>query len=97
MIFLQNFKNFRLPIKSHLTATTRNLIELIPFNRISSQKITFPFSQINDVDFDTEPQMTEGAKAIVKCPIQLQKETPSGLVDTVCNSEVPDAHAGMCR
>ncbi|XP_036226338.2 E3 ubiquitin-protein ligase lubel isoform X1 [Bactrocera oleae] len=32
-----------------------------------------------------------------RCPIPLQKETPTGLVDTVCSGEVPDKHAGMCR
>lgn len=57
----------------------------------------FPFSQINNIDFDTEPPPNEGAKAIVKCPVQLQKETPSGLVDAVCSHDVPDGHGGLCR
>nr|XP_036226343.1 E3 ubiquitin-protein ligase lubel isoform X4 [Bactrocera oleae] len=34
---------------------------------------------------------------VPRCPIPLQKETPTGLVDTVCSGEVPDKHAGMCR
>lgn len=58
------------------------------------------FPQINSIDFDTEappPSNEGGAKAIVKCLVQLQKETPSGLVDAVCNNEVPDGHAGLCR
>ncbi|KAH8244390.1 hypothetical protein KR026_008332, partial [Drosophila bipectinata] len=56
------------------------------------------------VKFDTEPIQTKDessssskARAQARCPIPLQKETPQGLVDTVCNTEVPDKHAGMCR
>ncbi|KAH8251375.1 hypothetical protein KR032_010234 [Drosophila birchii] len=56
------------------------------------------------VQFDTEPlQMKDEsssssqARALARCPIPLQKETPQGLVDTVCNTDVPDKHAGMCR
>lgn len=60
--------------------------------------------QINNINFDTEstfsPTVTndDGAKSTtVRCPIQLQKETPSGLVDTVCNNDVAEGHAGLCR
>ncbi|KAL7738764.1 hypothetical protein ACLKA6_001167 [Drosophila palustris] len=56
------------------------------------------------VHFDTEPSemrdepsSSARARALAKCPIPLQKETPQGLVDTVCSSDVPDKHAGMCR
>ncbi|XP_034666336.1 E3 ubiquitin-protein ligase lubel isoform X2 [Drosophila subobscura] len=56
------------------------------------------------VTFDTEPVQIQDelsssttARAMARCPIPLQKETPQGLVDTVCNTEVPDKHAGMCR
>ncbi|XP_041448175.1 E3 ubiquitin-protein ligase lubel isoform X2 [Drosophila obscura] len=56
------------------------------------------------VQFDTEPVQVQDelsssitARAMARCPIPLQKETPQGLVDTVCNTEVPDKHAGMCR
>lgn len=61
--------------------------------------------QINNINFDTESQFPittaasdgggEGIK--LRCPIQLQKETPSGLVDTICNNDVIDGHAGLCR
>ncbi|XP_017857228.1 PREDICTED: uncharacterized protein LOC108609951 isoform X1 [Drosophila arizonae] len=58
----------------------------------------------HNVKFDTEPMeladepsSSSKARAQARCPIPLQKETPQGLVDTVCNSEVPDKHAGMCR
>ncbi|XP_062125239.1 E3 ubiquitin-protein ligase lubel isoform X7 [Drosophila sulfurigaster albostrigata] len=58
----------------------------------------------HNVPFDTEPlelqyeaSSSAKARALVRCPIPLQKETPQGLVDTVCNSDVPDKHAGMCR
>ncbi|XP_030381211.1 microtubule-associated protein futsch isoform X2 [Scaptodrosophila lebanonensis] len=57
-----------------------------------------------NVSFDTvaielrdEPSSSATARASARCPIPLQKETPQGLVDTVCNSEVPEKHAGMCR
>nr|NP_001260160.1 linear ubiquitin E3 ligase, isoform J [Drosophila melanogaster]AGB92696.1 linear ubiquitin E3 ligase, isoform J [Drosophila melanogaster] len=57
-----------------------------------------------NVKFDTEPMQIKDessssskARAQARCPIPLQKETPQGLVDTVCNTEVPDKHAGMCR
>lgn len=40
---------------------------------------------------------SEGAKAFVRCPVQLQRETPSGLVDVVCSNDVEDGHAGLCR
>jgi E3 Ubiquitin Ligase RBR C-terminal domain len=54
--------------------------------------------QINNIDFDTEASpASEGVKAHVKCPVQLQKETPSGLVDAVCSNEIQDGHAGLCR
>ncbi|SPP85699.1 uncharacterized protein LOC117587520 isoform X2 [Drosophila guanche] len=56
------------------------------------------------VTFDTEPVQVQDelsssttARAMARCPVPLQKETPQGLVDTVCNTEVPDKHAGMCR
>lgn len=32
-----------------------------------------------------------------KCRVQLQKETPAGFVDAVCNTAVVDGHAGLCR
>jgi E3 Ubiquitin Ligase RBR C-terminal domain len=70
------------------------------FSMSAQSKISFQFPfQINNIDFDTDsPTAGDGAKAaLLKCPIQLQKETPSGLVDTVCNNEVPDGHAGLCR
>lgn len=57
----------------------------------------------NQIPFDTAPmdaggsEQDDGAKAEPKCPIPIQKETPAGLVDTVCQTEVPDNHAGLCR
>ncbi|KAL9930414.1 linear Ubiquitin E3 ligase isoform 1-T3 [Glossina fuscipes fuscipes] len=33
----------------------------------------------------------------LRCPIPIQKETPTGLVDTKCNNDVPEKHGGMCR
>ncbi|XP_061402063.1 E3 ubiquitin-protein ligase lubel [Musca vetustissima] len=58
----------------------------------------------NGVDFEVDPIETNddsipgsSQKQPLLCPIPIQKETPNGLVDTKCNSDVPDKHAGMCR
>lgn len=32
-----------------------------------------------------------------KCPMQLQRETPEGLIDAVCGVEAPPGHGGLCR
>ncbi|XP_037828628.1 E3 ubiquitin-protein ligase lubel isoform X3 [Lucilia sericata] len=48
----------------------------------------------NSVD-DNEPSSSK--KKELLCPIPIQKETPTGLVDTRCNGDVPEKHAGMCR
>ncbi|KAJ8672719.1 hypothetical protein QAD02_003979 [Eretmocerus hayati] len=32
-----------------------------------------------------------------RCRVQLQKETPAGVIDATCNNDVPDGHAGLCR
>ncbi|XP_023290946.2 E3 ubiquitin-protein ligase lubel isoform X1 [Lucilia cuprina] len=48
----------------------------------------------NNVD-DNEPSSSK--KKELLCPIPIQKETPTGLVDTRCNGDVPEKHAGMCR
>lgn len=61
------------------------------------------FLQINNINFDTEPTTTttttndNQSKIPIKCPVALQKETPTGLVDTVCNGDVAVGHAGLCR
>ncbi|XP_068140616.1 E3 ubiquitin-protein ligase lubel isoform X2 [Drosophila tropicalis] len=62
---------------------------------LKEQKVKFDTEAKEDVK--NEPSSSRRARASAKCPIPLQKETPQGLVDTVCNSEVPDKHAGMCR
>lgn len=31
------------------------------------------------------------------CPIPIQKETPNGLVDTVCNGDIEEKSAGLCK
>lgn len=40
---------------------------------------------------------SDGAKALLKCPVPLQKETPGGLVDVICNGDVLDNYGGLCR
>ncbi|XP_076228824.1 linear Ubiquitin E3 ligase isoform X2 [Nomia melanderi] len=46
----------------------------------------------NGIEYDTE-----GPVGDRKCKVQLQKETPTGVVDAVCNSDVVEGHAGLCR
>ncbi|XP_076662189.1 linear Ubiquitin E3 ligase isoform X2 [Halictus rubicundus] len=46
----------------------------------------------NGIEYDTEGLVGER-----KCKVQLQKETPTGVVDAVCNSDVVEGHAGLCR
>ena len=56
----------------------------------------FLIYQENGIPFETEPRQdsTEGHK---KCAVQLQKETPLGLVDDFCGNEVEKGLAGLCR
>ncbi|KOC61772.1 E3 ubiquitin-protein ligase RNF31 [Habropoda laboriosa] len=46
----------------------------------------------NGIEYDTQ-----GLAGERKCKVQLQKETPTGVVDAVCNSDVVEGHAGLCR
>ncbi|XP_032592515.1 E3 ubiquitin-protein ligase lubel isoform X5 [Drosophila grimshawi] len=61
---------------------------------LKEHKVTF---DTEPIETDDEPSSASTARALSRCPIPLQKETPQGLVDTVCNSDVPEKHAGMCR
>ncbi|XP_059060385.1 E3 ubiquitin-protein ligase lubel [Achroia grisella] len=49
--------------------------------------------QMNNVTYETEAP--EGSTN--RCPIQLQRETPTGLVDGVCGNDVPPLHGGLCK
>lgn len=51
-------------------------------------------SQVHNIPYNTEK---EGAEEGGKCRVQLQRETPSGLLDTYCNEEVEKGHAGLCK
>ncbi|KYN04608.1 RING finger protein 31 [Cyphomyrmex costatus] len=46
----------------------------------------------NGINYDIE-----GPVGQRKCKVQLQKETPTGVVDAVCNSDIVEGHAGLCR
>lgn len=56
---------------------------------------------MHNVPFNTE--LTDGnneeagAQAVLKCPIPIQKETPKGLVDEICNIEAPNGYSGLCK
>ncbi|CAH4006462.1 unnamed protein product [Pieris brassicae] len=49
--------------------------------------------QMNNVTYETEAP--QGCNK--RCPIQLQRETPTGLVDTTCGNEVASGNAGLCK
>ncbi|KAG7311353.1 hypothetical protein JYU34_002392 [Plutella xylostella] len=49
--------------------------------------------QMNNIEFSTEAAEGSGSR----CPVQLQRETPAGLVDTTCGADVPPKHAGLCK
>ncbi|KAM3964680.1 LOW QUALITY PROTEIN: uncharacterized protein ACR2FA_001070 [Aphomia sociella] len=49
--------------------------------------------QMNNVTYETEAP--EGSTN--RCPIQLQRETPTGLVDGTCGNDVPPQHGGLCK
>ncbi|XP_055382033.1 E3 ubiquitin-protein ligase lubel isoform X3 [Condylostylus longicornis] len=56
--------------------------------------------RMHQIPFDEEPQIEKTDKKIkqsLKCPVPLQKETPTGLIDTICNGDVPQKYAGLCR
>ena len=36
-------------------------------------------------------------KVELHCRVMLQKETPQGLLDAECGTDVPAGHAGLCR
>ncbi|XP_011310106.1 uncharacterized protein LUBEL isoform X2 [Fopius arisanus] len=46
----------------------------------------------NKIEFNTVNRNNDR-----KCKVQLQKETPTGVVDAICNADVVENHAGLCR
>jgi hypothetical protein len=58
--------------------------------------------QINNVTYNTEPNDLANTDdkdigARHRCPIPLQKETPTGLVDTTCIGDVENGFSGLCK
>lgn len=53
-----------------------------------------PLKRLRDEDYG---EASARARARKLCPMPIQKETPTGLVDTVCNGDVNDNSAGLCR
>ncbi|CAH0726116.1 unnamed protein product, partial [Brenthis ino] len=49
--------------------------------------------QMNNVTYETEAADSNNNR----CPTQLQRETPTGLIDTTCGSEVQPKQAGLCK
>lgn len=58
---------------------------------------------MHKISFNTKPldggstTDSDGAKAKLTCPMPVQKETPTGMIDTVCNGDTADHQAGLCR
>lgn len=59
---------------------------------------------MHNVPFSTEPgevfpgMNTNEVHSIRKlCPIPIQKETPTGLVDALCIGDIEENSAGLCR
>lgn len=66
-------------------------------DRLSLQQFFF---QMHEVKFETESiEILEGdgTKNPALCPIPLQKETPTGMEDTVCKGDVLPNNAGLCK
>ena len=42
------------------------------------------------------PEEVKG-QILVRCPVQMQKETANGMVDDVCNEIAPKDYAGYCK
>ncbi|XP_036321321.1 E3 ubiquitin-protein ligase lubel [Rhagoletis pomonella] len=63
---------------------------------LKQNNVTYDEDPREQPNADSEEASTSSPK-MARCPIALQKETPTGLVDTVCNGEVPNKHAGLCR
>lgn len=60
--------------------------------------------QIHNVSYNTEPfdsfqsgYTVSGSLNRKLCPMPIQKETPAGLIDTVCNGDIEENHAGLCK
>lgn len=59
---------------------------------------------MHNISFSTEPgeaipvtNSNEENSIRKLCPIPIQKETPNGLVDTVCKGDIEENSAGLCR
>jgi E3 ubiquitin-protein ligase RNF31 len=65
-----------------------------------SESNKFPVQE-NNISFDTElppnlkAQEQNGEQ--LKCLVQLQRETPAGMIDTVCKEDTAEGQAGLCR
>lgn len=62
-------------------------------------KLMSIYFQEHKISFDTDlpTDKEENASSILRCLIPLQRETPNGIVDTVCNNDVSPGQAGLCR
>lgn len=65
----------------------------IPFN----VKAAAADTTAESADDDDDDNADDNATVIAKCPIPIQKETPTGLVDTICQNDVEPNQAGICR
>ncbi|XP_023720701.1 uncharacterized protein LOC111871673 isoform X6 [Cryptotermes secundus] len=50
-----------------------------------------------DTELPTNLKTQEQNGETLKCLVQVQKETPAGMIDTVCNGDTAEGQAGLCR
>lgn len=51
----------------------------------------------NSIEYSTEMPEEFKGKLVVRCRVQVQKESAEGLVDGLCNEIAPRDFAGYCR
>ena len=66
-------------------------------SKSTSLNFHFPIFQSNNIDYNTEvPEELKG-KIVVRCRVQMQKETGDCLMDELCNEIAPRDYAGYCK
>lgn len=53
--------------------------------------------QNNNIDYKTDMPEEFKGQILVRCRVQVQKETADGLADDLCNEIAPRNYAGYCK
>ncbi|XP_046385268.1 E3 ubiquitin-protein ligase lubel-like isoform X2 [Ischnura elegans] len=51
----------------------------------------------NNIEFNRKNPDPTNDTGNMKCQVQVQREGPTGLLDGICDEDVPKDHAGLCR